>query len=99
MASSDCSSLGFFREAAVAEDFSLGRRGARVGFSLSLVSFLGLGGSVASSSFLRRDRLAPEARRALEPSALVSGSTTGPSSLGIPIAGGSVDIMQVANLQ
>jgi hypothetical protein len=27
-----CSSLGFLREAAVAEDFSRGRRGARVDF-------------------------------------------------------------------
>lgn len=100
--SPDCSSLGFLREAAVVVDFSRGRRGARAGFSLSLVSlvslvsllsfsFLGL--ESGSSSFLRRDRLAPEARRALDPSALVSVATDGPSSLGNSVAGGSVDMV------
>lgn len=94
------SSLAFFREAAVEVDFSRGRRGARAGFSLSfsLGSFpLGLGVSVVSSSFLRRDRLAAETRR-LEASGLASIST-GPSVLGRPGPGGSVDMVesQVAN--
>jgi hypothetical protein len=86
--SPDCSSLGFFLEAAVADDFSRGRRGARVGFSFSfsfsLSSFFLARVSgvlvadvvvlLESSSFLRRDRLATEAR--LDPTI----SSRGPSS-------------------
>lgn len=89
-----CSSLGFFREAAVADDFSRGRRGARVGFSFSFSFslssfFLGRVSGVLvadvvvllleSSSFLRRDRLATEAR--LDPTI---SSTGGPSSFDTP---------------
>jgi hypothetical protein len=91
--SPDCSSLGFFLEAAVADDFSRGRRGARVGFSFSfsfsLSSFFLARVSgvlvaevvvlLESSSFLRRDRLAVEAR--LDPTI---SSTGGPSSFGMP---------------
>jgi hypothetical protein len=92
--SPDCSSLGFFLEAAAADDFSRGRRGARVGFSFSfsfsfsLSSFflVRLSGVLVadvvvlleSSSFLRRDRLATEARR--DPTI----SSTGPSSFDTP---------------
>lgn len=96
--SADCSSLGFLRDEAVVVDFSRGRRGARAGFSLSVesFSFLGLGVSVESSSFLRRDRLvAPEARRALDPSGLASASTGGPSWLGTPDPGESVDMVRL----
>lgn len=95
--SADCSSLGFLRDEAVVVDFSRGRRGARAGFSLSLesFSFLVLAVSVESSSFLRRDRLvAPEARRALDPSGLASASTGDPSWLGTPDPGESVDMVR-----
>ena len=92
--------MAFFRDAAVAVDFSRGRRAARVGFSFSFsFSFSSFflarvsGVFVAelvSSSFLRRDRLAPEAR--LDP---IISSTGGPSSLGGPAPGGSVDMVMI----
>lgn len=111
---SGCSSLGFLREAAVALDFSRGRRWARTGFSFTslgfsslaslaslasfdcLVSLLGFGESVvvlfSSSSFLRRDRLAPEARRVVGVSLIASRGV--PSSLGPPVVGLSVDMVK-----
>lgn len=93
--SSGCSNFAFLRAAAVVVDFSRGRRGARVGFSLSFVSFsfsflVFVSGVLAvSSSFFRRDRLVVEARRVFSPSALVS-STGGASSFGTPVPGVSV---------
>lgn len=61
--------------------------------SFDSFSFFGLGVSAESSSFLRRDRLAPEARRAVE----VSASMGGPSSLGTLVPGASADIFIVLN--
>lgn len=87
MVSTAGSSLGFFREFAVLEVESRGRRGARAGFSLG--SFFGL--VSGSSSFFRRDRLAvPEARRALS-----LASIDGPSVFKTSTVGISVDIIIV----
>jgi hypothetical protein len=87
--SAGCSNFAFLRAAAVVIDFSRGRRGARVGFSFSFVSFSFLalvsGVLAVSSSFFRRDRLVVEARRVFSPPAL-SVSTGGASSFGaVPV--------------